>query len=50
MKNDRDVYQLIYESNLDSKLEQILIGLIKDNPTPKIESIIQYRYQHFVEM
>ena len=36
-----DVYQLIYESNLDSKLEQILIGLVKDNPSPKIESIIQ---------
>jgi hypothetical protein len=35
------VYQLIYESNLDSKLEQILIGLVKDNPSPKIESIIQ---------
>jgi len=41
MKKDRDVYQLIYESNLDSKLEQILIGLVKDNPSPKIESIIQ---------
>jgi hypothetical protein len=37
----QDVYQLIYESNLDSKLEQILIGLVKDNPSPKIESIIQ---------
>ena len=35
------MYQLIYESNLDSKLEQILIGLVKDNPSPKIESIIQ---------
>ncbi|MDE1813797.1 MAG: hypothetical protein KGI05_03925 [Thaumarchaeota archaeon] len=41
MKRDGDVYQLIYESNLDSKLEQILIGLVKDNPSPKIESIIQ---------
>ncbi|MGI0061196.1 MAG: hypothetical protein ACREBA_01950 [Nitrosotalea sp.] len=41
MKKDGDVYQLIYESNLDSKLEQILIGLVKDNPSPKIESIIQ---------
>ncbi len=41
MKKDVDVYQLIYESNLDSKLEQILIGLVKDNPSPKIESIIQ---------
>jgi hypothetical protein len=38
---DGDVYQVIYESNLDSKLEQILIGLVKDNPSPKIESIIQ---------
>lgn len=41
MKRDGDVYQLIYESNLDSKLEQILIGLVKDNPSPKIESIIR---------
>ena len=41
MKKGQDVYQLIYESNLDSKLEQILIGLVKDNPSPKIESIIQ---------
>jgi hypothetical protein len=41
MKKSGDVYQLIYESNLDSKLEQILIGLVKDNPSPKIESIIQ---------
>lgn len=36
-----DIYQLIYESNLDSKLEQILIGLMKDNPSPKIESAIR---------
>jgi hypothetical protein len=41
MKKGQDVYQLIYESNLDSKLEQILIGLVKDNPSPKIELIIQ---------
>ncbi len=41
MKKSGDVYQLIYESNLDSKLEQILIGLVKDNPSPKIESIIK---------
>ncbi len=41
MTKDRDIYQTIYESNLDSKLEQILIGLVKDNPSPKIESIIQ---------
>ena len=36
-----DIYQLIYESNLDSKLEQILIGLMKDNPSPKIEALIR---------
>ncbi len=36
-----DVYQLIYESNLDTKLEQILIGLMKDNPSSKIEAAIQ---------
>ena len=41
MKKGGDMYQLIYESNLDTKLEQILIGLVKDNPSPKIESIIQ---------
>ena len=38
---DGDIYQLIYESNLESKLEQILIGLMKDNPSPKIEGIIR---------
>jgi hypothetical protein len=38
---DGDIYQLIYESNLDSKLEQILIGLMKDNPSPKIETMIR---------
>ncbi len=36
-----DIYQLIYESNLESKLEQILIGLMKDNPSPKVETIIR---------
>jgi hypothetical protein len=36
-----EIYQLIYESNLDSKLEQILIGLMKDNPSPKIETMIR---------
>ena len=41
MKKSGDVYQLIYESNLDSKLEQILIGLVKDNPSPKIGAIIK---------
>ncbi len=38
---DGDIYQLIYESNLDSKLEQILVGLMKDNPSPKIETVIK---------
>ena len=38
---DENIYQLIYESNLDSKLEQILIGLMKDNPSPKIEIMIK---------
>ena len=36
-----DIYQLIYESNLDGKLEQILIGLMKDNRSPKIETMIK---------
>lgn len=39
--SNSDIYQLIYESNLDSKLEQILIGLMKDNPSPKIETVIR---------
>ena len=38
---DGDIHQLIYESNLESKLEQILIGLMKDNPSPKIEPMIR---------
>ena len=38
---EEDIYQLIYESNLDGKLEQILIGLMKDNPSPKIETMIK---------
>ena len=37
---DGDIYQLIYESNLENKLEQILLGLMKDNPSPKVETII----------
>jgi hypothetical protein len=41
MKKDGDINSLIYESNLESKLEQILIGLVKDNPSEKIESIIR---------
>lgn len=41
MHKDGDIYQLIYESNLENKLEQILIGLMKDNPSPKIESLIR---------
>jgi len=39
--SNSDIYQLIYESNLDSKLEQILIGLMKDNPSSKIETVIR---------
>lgn len=35
-----DLYQMIYESNLDSKLEQILIGLTKDNPSPKVKNVM----------
>lgn len=41
MTKTPDIYQLIYESNLDSKLEQILIGLMKDNQSPKIETVIR---------
>jgi len=43
MKKETDLYQMIYEANLESKLEQILIGLLKDNPSSKInESIYQF--------
>ena len=35
-----DLYQMIYESNLESKLEQILIGITKDNSSPKIKDVI----------
>ena len=35
-----DLYQMIYESNLESKLEQMLIGLTKDNSSPKIKDAI----------
>jgi hypothetical protein len=38
---EMDLYQLIYESNLESRLEQILIGLIKDSPSPQIEEAIR---------
>jgi hypothetical protein len=41
MKKVGDIYQFIYESNLENKLEQILIGLVKDNPSPKIEPVIR---------
>jgi hypothetical protein len=36
-----DLYQMIYESNLESKLEQMLIGITKDNPSPRIKDAIQ---------
>lgn len=38
---EMDLYQMIYESNLESRLEQILIGLTKDSPSPKIEEAIR---------
>lgn len=31
---------MIYESNLESKLEHILIGLSKDNSSPKVKEFI----------
>ncbi|MGI0083027.1 MAG: hypothetical protein ACREAF_05880 [Nitrosopumilaceae archaeon] len=43
-----DLYQMIYESNLESKLEQILIGLIKDSPSPKIKESI-HRFLLYVQ-
>ncbi|MGI0009306.1 MAG: hypothetical protein ACRD92_06775 [Nitrosopumilaceae archaeon] len=36
-----DLYQMIYESNLESKLEQILIGITKDNSSPKVKDVIR---------
>ena len=41
MKKEMDLYHMIYESNLESKLEQILIGLTKDSPSPEIEEAIR---------
>src|SRR3989304_8162242 len=35
-----DLYQMIYESNLESKLEQMLIGLTKDNSSQKVKDVI----------
>ena len=35
-----DLYQMIYESNLESKLEQILIGLTKDKSSSKVKDVI----------
>lgn len=43
-----DLYQMIYESNLESKLEQILIGLTKDGPSPKIKDSI-YKFLLYVQ-
>jgi hypothetical protein len=41
MTKEMDLYQMIYESNLESRLEQILIGLTKDSSSPKIEEAIR---------
>ena len=43
-----DLYQTIYESNLESKLEQILIGLTKDNQSPKVKELI-YRFLLYIQ-
>ena len=43
-----DLYQMIYESNLDIKLEQILIGLTKDNESKKVRQAI-YRFLLYVQ-
>jgi len=43
-----DLYQMIYESNLESKLEQILLGLTKDNPSPKVKDAI-YKFLLYVQ-
>src|SRR5690242_6621708 len=41
MTREMDLYHMIYESNLESKLEQILIGLTKDSQSPEIEEAIR---------
>lgn len=41
MTKEMDLYHMIYESNLESKLEQILIGLTKDSQSPEIEEAIR---------
>jgi hypothetical protein len=41
MTKEMDPYHMIYESNLESKLEQILIGLTKDSQSPEIEEAIR---------
>lgn len=43
-----DLYQMIYESNLDIKLEQILIGLTKDNESNKVREAI-HRFLLYVQ-
>ncbi len=48
MTKEMDLYQMIYESNLESRLEQILIGLTKDSPSPKIEEAI-HKFLLFVQ-
>ena len=48
MTKEMDLSHVIYESNLESKLEQILIGLKKDNPSPEIEEAI-HKFVLFVK-
>src|SRR5256885_887523 len=48
MTKEMDLSHVIYESNLESKLEQILIGLKKDNPSPEIEEAI-HKFVLFVQ-
>lgn len=43
-----DLYQMIYESNLDIKLEQILIGLTKDNESKKVREAI-HRFLLYIQ-
>jgi hypothetical protein len=45
---EMDLYHMIYESNLESKLEQILIGLTKDSQSPEIEEAI-HKFLLFVQ-
>ena len=48
LTKEMDLNHVIYESNLENKLEQILIGLTKDSQSPEIEEAIR-KFLQFVQ-